>query len=92
MAVFALTLFLMVALPASLAPDSGLSLPQMMHDPKMQPKLLRFFLKIFFFAGGMTLYFIYRDIKNIGEIFSARPICKSLSPLKSGLFHGLMKY
>ena len=74
MAVFALTLFLMVALPASLAPDSGLSLPQMMHDPKMQLKLLRFFLKIFFFAGGMTLYFIYRDIKNIGVIFSARPL------------------
>lgn len=74
MGVFALTLFLMVAVPVSLIPDSGVSLPQMMADPKMQTRMLRFFAKIFFFAGGMTLYFIYRDINNIGNIFSASPL------------------
>lgn len=72
--VFALTLFLMIALPASLIPESGLSLPQMLADPKMQIKILRFFTKIFFFAAAATLYFIYRDINNIGQIFSAQPL------------------
>lgn len=48
MAVFAVTLFLMIAVPASLIPDSGLSITRMFADPKMQLKILRFFLKIFF--------------------------------------------
>lgn len=74
MAVFALTLFLMIAVPASLVPDSGLSIPQMLGDPKMQFKIFRFFTKVFFFASAATLYFIYRDINNIGRLFSAQPL------------------
>ncbi|MBW7911228.1 MAG: hypothetical protein H3C49_08155 [Alphaproteobacteria bacterium] len=74
MGIFALTLFLMVAVPVSLVPDSGITLAQMITEPKMQTRMLRFFAKIFFFAGGMTLYFIYRDINNIGTIFSASPL------------------
>lgn len=74
MAVFAMTLFLMIAVPASLMPDSGLSIPQMLGDPRMQLRILRFFTKIFFFASAATLYFIYRDISNIGRLFSAEPL------------------
>jgi hypothetical protein len=74
MGVFALTLFLMIAVPASLIPDSGLSIPQMLADPKMQIRIFRFFAKVFFFASATTLYFIYRDINNIGNIFGAQPL------------------
>lgn len=73
MAVFAVTLFLMIAVPASLIPDSGLSITRMLADPKMQLKILRFFLKIFFFGSAATLYFIYRDINDIGRLFGADP-------------------
>ncbi|MDP2206950.1 MAG: hypothetical protein Q8K65_11660 [Alphaproteobacteria bacterium] len=74
MAVFALTLFLMIAAPASFVPESGLSIPQMLAEPKMQLRILRFFTKVFFFAAAATLYFIYRDINNIDRLFSAQPL------------------
>lgn len=70
-AVFALTLFFMIALPISLAPNSGFDLASALSDPKMQVKIARFFLKVLFFSLAGALYFVYRDIKNIGAIFSA---------------------
>lgn len=69
--VFALSLFLMIFIPIAVIPGSGLDLATALADPKMQVKIARFFLKVLLFSMAGALYFIHRDIRNIGEIFSA---------------------
>lgn len=70
-AVFSVCLMLMIVIPASFIPDSGLDLAQAAADPKLQIRLARFFFKILFFSLIAAFYFIHRDINRIDEIFSA---------------------
>ncbi len=72
--VFAVTLVLMVVVPLSLVPDSGISLQELVDNPKVHRNALKYFLKVLFFCMGGALYFIYRGLARVGDLFSAVPL------------------
>ena len=43
-------------------------------DGASQFKIVRVYLKIFAIVIGIYLFFLYRDLKNVGHVFDARPI------------------